>query len=116
MEDRADPSNDESSNTSAAQEGTTLLKRDEGVIGGGGTYAMIGSRVWLHPKRVGILVDRGNDWDQKVQSKLDEFGKEMWVYREKEGETTRALNLYTGEHRGELAYLSFFAIDRRRFL
>ena len=87
--------------TSASQGGTTLLKRDEGVIGGGGTYAIVGSRVWLPSKRVGILVDRGRDWTDKVQNKLDEFGKEMWTYREKEEETTKALNLYIGQHRGE---------------
>ncbi|GAA5978112.1 hypothetical protein JCM5350_007399 [Sporobolomyces pararoseus] len=90
---------------SSETESTTLLKRDEGVIGGGGTYAIIGSRIWLPPKRVGILVDRGKDWSSEVQAKLDEFGKEMWVYRDKEGETTKALNLYTGEHR-DFRYLT----------
>ena len=89
------------SSTPTSQGATTLLKRDEGVIGGGGTYAIVGSRVWLPPKRVGILVDRGRDWTEEVQNKLDEFGKDMWTYREKEEETTKALNLYIGQHRGE---------------
>ncbi|GAA5893646.1 Mak32p [Sporobolomyces salmoneus] len=96
----------DSSSSSNKLESTTLLKRDEHVIGGGGTYAMIGSRVWLPPTRVGILVDKGNDWEEmNVESKLNEFGKEMWIYRDKEGETTKALNLYTGEHR-DFKYLT----------
>ncbi|GAA5959282.1 hypothetical protein JCM21900_003914 [Sporobolomyces salmonicolor] len=80
-------------------------KREEGVIGGGGTYAMIGSRVWLPAERVGILVDRGNDWPREVEQRLNAYGP-MWIYREKPDEpTTRALNLYTGEHR-DFEYLT----------
>ncbi|GAA5831768.1 hypothetical protein JCM5353_006629 [Sporobolomyces roseus] len=93
-----------SANTSSTAE-TTLLKRDEGVIGGGGNYAICGSRVWLPAPRVGILVDRGKDWNSEIQNKLDEFGKDMWTYREKEEETTKALNLYIGQHR-EFKYLT----------
>ena len=93
-----------SAKTSSTAE-TTLLKRDEGVIGGGGTYAICGSRVWLPAPRVGILVDRGKDWNSEIQNKLDEFGKDMWTYREKEEETTKALNLYIGQHRGEITFL-----------
>lgn len=89
--------------SSSSSSNTTVLRRDEGVIGGGGTYAVIGARIWLAPDRVGIVVDRGNDWRSMpdVETKLDEFGRAMWVYRDKEGETTKALNLYTGQHRGE---------------
>ncbi|GAA6012021.1 hypothetical protein JCM11491_000138 [Sporobolomyces phaffii] len=94
-----------SSSNSADQGPTTLLKRDEGVIGGGGTYAMIGSRIWLEPEQVGILVDRGHDWDPQVEAQLDAFGRSMWIYRDKAGETTKALNLYTGEHR-DFKYLT----------
>ncbi|GAA5874591.1 hypothetical protein JCM16303_002914 [Sporobolomyces ruberrimus] len=101
----ADDPADSNPSTSPAAASTTLLKRDEGVIGGGGTYAMIGARIWLRPNRIGILVDRGNDWDSRVEAKLNEFGKDMWIYRDKEGETTKALNLYTGEHR-DFKYLT----------
>lgn len=85
-----------------AEDGTaTTTKRDEGIIGGGGTYAVIGSRIWLPATRVGILVDRGYDWPHDLDEQLDAYGSEMWVFREQpEYPTTRALNLYTGEHRG----------------
>lgn len=92
-------------------------KREEGVLGGGGLYAMIGSRVWLPANRVGILVDRGNDWPKEIEEELVKYGEVMWVFRDKPDEpTTRALNLYTGEHRGACDFasspaerLSFFA-------
>ncbi|GAA5820542.1 hypothetical protein JCM11251_003039 [Rhodosporidiobolus azoricus] len=83
-------------------------KRTDSIIGGGGTYAIIGSRIWLPPARVGIVVDKGYDWPEEVVgAKLREYGEEMWVFREKEGgePTTRALNLYTGEHR-DFKYLT----------
>ncbi|BGP25005.1 pfkB family carbohydrate kinase [Rhodotorula toruloides] len=84
----------------------TSTKREEGVLGGGGLYAMIGSRVWLPAERVGILVDRGTDWPKAIEEELVKYGKEMWVFRDKPDEpTTRALNLYTGEHR-DFKYLT----------
>lgn len=81
------------------EEGNTLLKPPSYQLGGGGTYAILGSRMWLPAFEVGLVVDRGNDWQQTVQEQLDGFG-EMWYWREKDGATTTALNLYTGEHRG----------------
>ncbi|GAA5983175.1 hypothetical protein JCM10908_000184 [Rhodotorula pacifica] len=90
-----------------AEDGTaTTTKRDEGIIGGGGTYAIMGSRTWLPANRVGILVDRGYDWPKDLDEELAAYGSEMWVFREQpDHPTTRALNLYTGEHR-EFKYLS----------
>ncbi|KAK4054499.1 hypothetical protein OIV83_000993 [Microbotryomycetes sp. JL201] len=85
--------------------GTTVTHRSESVIGGGGTYAILGSRVWLDQKQVAILVDRGNDWPSEIEAELNVFGSEMWVYRNKQTPTTRALNLYTGEHR-DFKYLT----------
>ncbi|KAM0791334.1 hypothetical protein ACM66B_005804 [Microbotryomycetes sp. NB124-2] len=85
--------------------GTTVTRRSESVIGGGGTYAILGSRVWLDAKSIGILVDRGNDWPSEIERDLDVYGRDMWVYRDKTGPTTRALNLYTGEHR-DFKYLT----------
>lgn len=46
------------------------------------------------------MVDRGNDWPTEVDATLKTFGEEMWCFREADRPTTRALNLYTGEHRG----------------
>lgn len=60
----------------------------------------------LAPSEIGLLVERGNDWSDDVQTKLDEFGTGMWYYRDKKDRpTTRALNLYTGEHRGKQSSL-----------
>lgn len=87
----------------------TTTKRDEGIVGGGGTYAIMGSRTWLPPNRVGILVDRGYDWPKDLDEELAAYGSEMWVFREQpDHPTTRALNLYTGEHRGMLPSLGFY--------
>lgn len=90
-------------------------KRDEGIVGGGGTYAIVGSRTWLPANRVGILVDRGYDWPKDLDEELAAYGSEMWVFREQpDHPTTRALNLYTGEHRGmrrSLFWLLLFALN-----
>lgn len=90
-------------------------------IGGGGTYASVGARIWLPPSRVLMVVDRGVDWDQSWQATLDSLastaakrkvtGHSMWKYRTRskhtdtgtgeEGSdlTTKALNAYTGQTR-----------------
>ncbi|KAI5479845.1 hypothetical protein MNV49_002403 [Pseudohyphozyma bogoriensis] len=84
----------------------TLKKREESVIGGGGTYAIVGSRMWLPAEKLGIVVDRGNDWPLEVEKKLATFGPAMWHYRDQPHRpTTRALNLYTGERR-DFEYLN----------
>ncbi|KAF7355148.1 Ribokinase-like protein [Mycena sanguinolenta] len=68
-------------------------------IGGGGTYANIGARVWLPASQVGMIIDHGSDFPPDMESKLAEFGKEMWIYRDQPSGTTRALNTYRGDHR-----------------
>lgn len=90
-------------------------------IGGGGTYATVGARMWLEPSRVLMVVDRGVDWDESWQATLDSFastasgqvatGHSMWKYRTRSKDTdtgtgeegsnltTKALNAYTGEKR-----------------
>ncbi|KAK7061558.1 Ribokinase-like protein [Favolaschia claudopus] len=67
-------------------------------IGGGGTYASIGARLWLPPSQVGMIVDRGSDFPPSMESKLAEFG-DIWLYRNQASGTTRALNTYRGDHR-----------------
>ncbi|KAH9853707.1 Ribokinase-like protein [Lenzites betulinus] len=70
-------------------------------IGGGGTYAAIGARIWLPPSSVGMIIDRGDDFPAHIQSALDAYGEDMWLYRDHPGRgTTRALNAYQGELRG----------------
>ncbi|KAJ7086671.1 Ribokinase-like protein [Mycena epipterygia] len=68
-------------------------------IGGGGTYAVVGARVWLSPNQIGMIVDRGSDFPPSMESKLAEFGDEMWMYRNQPVGTTRAVNTYRGDHR-----------------
>ncbi|KAJ7937235.1 Ribokinase-like protein [Mycena leptocephala] len=73
---------------------------DDSQIGGGGTYACIGARVWLSPSQVGMIIDRGSDFPSSMERKLAEFGgDEMWFYRHQPTGTTRALNTYRGDHR-----------------
>jgi hypothetical protein len=81
-------------------------------IGGGGTYAAIGARMWcvdyllffdLHqhvPARlpapeVGAVIDRGHDFPPHIQAALDSFGHAMWLFRDNpDRETTRSRNMY----------------------
>lgn len=88
-------------------------------IGGGGCYFAIGARVWLPPSELQMIIDRGVDWKPKDQAVLDRFnrtpfsshsspqqsGPSMWHYRSRPDNTTRAVNIYRGEHRG-FDYLS----------
>jgi len=66
-----------------------------------GTYAAIGARIFLEPKQIGMIVDKGSDFPADILTTLLSYGEEMWFFRNREGEgTTRALNKYIGEHRG----------------
>ncbi|EJD53853.1 Ribokinase-like protein [Auricularia subglabra TFB-10046 SS5] len=79
----------------------------EPQIGGGGTYAAIGARIWLSPHNIGQIVDRGHDFPAAIQEALDDYGGEqMFVFRDApERATTRAVNRYTGELR-DFEYLT----------
>lgn len=81
-------------------------------IGGGGCYFAIGARVWLPPSDLQMIIDRGCDWRAEDQAVLDRFNRtpspstsSMWHYRSRPDRTTRAVNIYTGDHRG-FDYLS----------
>ncbi|CED83075.1 Carbohydrate kinase PfkB [Phaffia rhodozyma] len=76
---------------------------DEGQIGGGGTYAIVGSRLFLPPQSLGMIVDKGDDFPDRIGRELEAYGTDMWHFRNRtdgERKTTRALNMYTGEARG----------------
>lgn len=48
-----------------------------------------------------MIVDRGNDFPHDVQESLEKYGSDMWLFRNDALRvTTRALNMYRGEHRG----------------
>ncbi|TFK27074.1 Ribokinase-like protein [Coprinopsis marcescibilis] len=69
-------------------------------IGGGGTYAAIGARIWLPPDEIKMIIDKGHDFPADIESQLLQYGKDMWSFREQPGHgTTRALNSYKGELR-----------------
>ncbi|EIN10681.1 Ribokinase-like protein [Punctularia strigosozonata HHB-11173 SS5] len=69
-------------------------------IGGGGVYGAIGARIWLPPQKLGMIIDRGNDFPQPIQAALDAYGPEMWLFRDNPDRgTTRSLNAYRGEQR-----------------
>ncbi|OSX60360.1 hypothetical protein POSPLADRAFT_1147632 [Postia placenta MAD-698-R-SB12] len=70
-------------------------------IGGGGTYATVGARIWLPAEKVGMIIDRGHDFPEDIQKKLDTYGTDTWLYRDDQQRvTTRALNSYRGDYRG----------------
>ena len=85
-------------------------------IGGGGCYFAVGARVFLPPAQLQMIIDRGCDWRPSDQAVLDRFDRtpspsqdgstaSMWHYRSRPDGTTRAVNIYRGEHRG-FDYLS----------
>ncbi|KAI0269250.1 hypothetical protein BC834DRAFT_865496 [Gloeopeniophorella convolvens] len=75
-------------------------------IGGGGTYANIGARLWLPPSKLGMIVDKGSDFPQEIDALLRAYGQDMWLFRNQpDAGTTRALNLYKGDHR-DFQYLT----------
>jgi hypothetical protein len=47
-----------------------------------------------------MVVDRGHDFPQYAQEKLDSYGESMWRFRDGAQGTTKALNLYRGDLRG----------------
>jgi hypothetical protein len=48
-----------------------------------------------------MVIDRGNDFPRAIQTKLDCYGSDMWLYRDHpDMGTTRAINTYKGDHRG----------------
>ena len=51
-----------------------------------------------------MTVDRGCDFPQYAQEKLESYGVGMWRFRDGAQGTTRALNLYRGESRGCVAF------------
>ncbi|RPD61875.1 Ribokinase-like protein [Lentinus tigrinus ALCF2SS1-7] len=85
----------------ADEDGNPTGKTMAPQIGGGGTYASIGARIWLPSSQVGMIIDRGHDFPAHIQDALNVYGADMWQFRDDPNRgTTRALNAYKGEHRG----------------
>lgn len=93
-------------------EGGLIKSREEfdSQIGGGGTYTLIGSRIWLSPKLLGMIVDMGSDFPKEIHNTLNSYENEdsnMFIYRsDSDKETTRAVNIYTDQKRELVNYFS----------
>lgn len=82
----------------------------ESQIGGGGTYAIMGSRMWTSPTRLGQIIDTGRDFDESTRKILESYEHDetnrMFILRQDPSKpTTRALNKYMGQRR-EFKYLT----------
>jgi hypothetical protein len=59
--------------------------------------------MFLSDNQISMLVDRGNDFGTRNQEVLDSYGSAMWIFRDQADRgTTKALNLYHGDHRGSV--------------
>ncbi|RXK37627.1 hypothetical protein M231_05103 [Tremella mesenterica] len=77
-------------------------------IGGGGSYAIIGARIFLPPTKVGMLLSyTPESLPEPMRQSLLAYGEEMWAFvlRKDGNPTTRILNTYHGQIRTE-RYLS----------
>lgn len=55
----------------------------------------------LPPSKLGVIIDRGNDFPSHIQAVLDAYGSDMWLFRDNPDRgTARARNSYQGESRG----------------
>ncbi|KZW04333.1 Ribokinase-like protein [Exidia glandulosa HHB12029] len=83
------------------EEGKPTGVTREPQIGGGGIYAAVGARIWLSPRNIGNIVDRGHDFPAYVQTELDELGgDDMFYFRDDATrKTTTAVNRYRGDFR-----------------
>ena len=63
---------------------------------------MIGARIWLSARNVGMIVDTGGDFAKDMREALDAYGgDELFFFREDASRTTtRAVNKYRGDLRG----------------
>ncbi|KIM91056.1 hypothetical protein PILCRDRAFT_765050 [Piloderma croceum F 1598] len=60
----------------------------------------------LPAHRIGMVVDRGQDFPPSIQTKLDSYGSDMWLFRDhSDVGTTRAINSYKGDERS-FSYLT----------
>ena len=62
----------------------------------------------LSAENIVMMIDKGRDFPSDLQALLENYGKEMWHFRENpERLTTRAVNRYFGDHRGyfKIGYL-----------
>ena len=84
----------------AVEEHMLLLALVYGQCGYWDGYAKNRRLSRLPPHRIGMIIDRGHDFPQSIQSKLESYGSDMWSFRDHSDRgTTRAINSYRGDHR-----------------
>ena len=81
---------------------TAKLQDLSGILGGAGTYAVLGARLFAaeDPKRVGWVVHTGSDFPAKVREEVDSWNAYTRYISTPERLTSRAKNTYKGELRG----------------
>jgi hypothetical protein len=57
--------------------------------------AAFGSRLFLSPSHIELVVDKGSDFPPTFNEQLQVLDEGVY-WREREGQTTRALNVYSG--------------------
>ncbi|OAV95061.1 hypothetical protein PTTG_05200 [Puccinia triticina 1-1 BBBD Race 1] len=83
------------------------LDPGEWYIGGGGTYATIGARMWLAPDRITMVIHKGIDFPTKITDELESYSSSLFTFicDPAHLKTTRALNTYSNDRR-DFAYLT----------
>lgn len=75
------------------------------IVGGAGTYAALGSRIFAQEGETGFIVDYGDDVPSLVESTIDSLGLCLLVRRDGGRRCTRGLNTYRG-HTRHFEYLT----------
>ncbi|KAG0141042.1 hypothetical protein CROQUDRAFT_674331 [Cronartium quercuum f. sp. fusiforme G11] len=80
---------------------------DEWHIGGGGTYAAIGARMWLRPEQILMIIHKGQDFPPEVEQRLLSYSPSLFTFVSDPSHprTTRALNTYSNTRR-DFKYLT----------
>ncbi|ORX34975.1 Ribokinase-like protein [Kockovaella imperatae] len=85
---------------------------EEETMGGGGVYAMTAARMFLPPSKCALVVDQGQDFPLDFKDQLMSMGEDMFWFRECQGASTRALNMYSGRRIGD-GHQSFKYLSRQ---
>ena len=74
-----------------------------GILGGAGTFAVVGARIVggkARARQIGWVVHTGHDFPSAAREELDSWNVNTNYIDTPERATTRARNVYSGEHRG----------------